>query len=161
MQLLVKTIEPALHKVPGIIYNNSPTSGEVKDDELMDLYYSRMQEEYALRSHIHSKDMPKTFCKTMKAYCFLSRHSKFKIKFPVAVQSLQQSTPVQFAKAMPQVHTSLIILRKHLHLYFLSGSVAVPRNHVINGYIPSTRKNDFENITPSSESCGLSHHGCH
>jgi hypothetical protein len=76
-------LQPAVHKFAGITYSNPPTSGEVKDDNMMDLYYSRMQEEYALCSHTYSKDMPKTFCKMMKAHYFLSKHPKFKIEFPV------------------------------------------------------------------------------
>jgi len=32
-----------------IIYNKPPTSGEVRDDALMDLYYGRMHEEYSAR----------------------------------------------------------------------------------------------------------------
>jgi hypothetical protein len=48
----------------------------------MDLYYSRMWEEFASRSHRYSKDMPKTFNKLMKAYFFLSKHPKFEVEFP-------------------------------------------------------------------------------
>jgi hypothetical protein len=48
----------------------------------MDLYYARMHEEYATRSHTYTNDMPKTFNKLMKAYYFLSKHPKFEVEFP-------------------------------------------------------------------------------
>jgi hypothetical protein len=37
-----------VHKFTGIIYSNPPTSGEVNDDVLIDLYYRRMHEEHSL-----------------------------------------------------------------------------------------------------------------
>lgn len=77
-----RRIQPAVQKFAGIIYSNPPASGEVKDDALMDLYYSRMREEYASRSHTYVKDCPKTFNKLMKVYHFLSQHPKFEIEFP-------------------------------------------------------------------------------
>ena len=48
----------------------------------MDLYYARMRDDYAARSHSYSKDMPKSFNKLMKAYYFLSKHPKFEVEFP-------------------------------------------------------------------------------
>ena len=53
-----------------------------RDDALMDLYYSRMHEEYSAHSHAYPKDCPKTFQKHMKAYHFLSQHPKFEVEFP-------------------------------------------------------------------------------
>ena len=60
-------LQPAIQKFAGIIYNNPPTSGEVRDYSLMDLY-ARMHEEYTARSHTYTKDMLKIFNKLMKAY---------------------------------------------------------------------------------------------
>lgn len=77
-----RRIQPSVQKFAGIIYNNPPTSGELKDDANMDLYYQRMRAEYAARSHTYSKDMPKTFDRLMTAYHFLSQHPKFEVEFP-------------------------------------------------------------------------------
>ena len=48
----------------------------------MDLYYSRMREEYAARSHSYVNGCPKSFHKLMQAYKFLSEHPKFEVEFP-------------------------------------------------------------------------------
>ncbi len=77
-----RRIQPAVNKFAGIVYSNPPNSGEVKDDALMDLYYSRMREEYAARSHTYVKGCPKSFHKLMQAYKFLSEHPKFEVEFP-------------------------------------------------------------------------------
>ena len=77
-----RRIQPAVNNFAGIIYSNPPNSGEVKDDALMDLYYSRMREEYAARSHTYVKDCPKSFLKLMPTYKFLSEHPKFEVEFP-------------------------------------------------------------------------------
>jgi hypothetical protein len=77
-----RRIQPAVNKFAEIIYSNPPNSGEVKDDAMMDLYYSRMREEYAARSHTYVKGCPKSFDKLMQAYKFLSEHPKFEVEFP-------------------------------------------------------------------------------
>jgi hypothetical protein len=51
--------QPAIQKFAGIIYSNPPTSGEARDDALMDLYYGRMCEENSDRSHTYPKDCQK------------------------------------------------------------------------------------------------------
>jgi hypothetical protein len=48
-------IKGAVQKFAGIIYNNPPTSGEIRDDTLVDLYNGRMPEEYSACSHIFPK----------------------------------------------------------------------------------------------------------
>ena len=63
-----RRIQPAVNKFAGIVNSNPPNSGEVKDDALMDLYYSRMREEYAARSHSYVNGCPKSFHKLMAAY---------------------------------------------------------------------------------------------
>lgn len=61
-------LQPSIQQFVRIIYNNPPNFGDVRDDSLMDLNF------HASRSHMYSKDMPKTFNKLMKAYFFLSKH---------------------------------------------------------------------------------------
>ena len=78
-----RRIQPAVQKFAGIIYTSHPTSGEVKEDALMDLYYARIREEYSACSHTYPKDCPKNFKKLMKTYLFLSQHPKFEVDFPV------------------------------------------------------------------------------
>ena len=78
-----RRIQPAIQKFAGVIYDNPPTSGEVKDDALMDLYYSRIHETYSSCSHTYPNGCPKTFHKLMKAYHILSEHPKYEVKFPV------------------------------------------------------------------------------
>ena len=65
----------------GIIYTNPPTQGKVNDATLMDLYYTRMNEGYASRSHTYSKDLPEMFHKLMKANKFMSHHPMFEVEF--------------------------------------------------------------------------------
>jgi hypothetical protein len=77
-----RKLQPAVQKFAGIIQSSPPTSGEVRDDALMDLYYSRIRHEYQARSKSYAKDMPKTFDKLMKSFHFLSKHPKFEVKFP-------------------------------------------------------------------------------
>jgi hypothetical protein len=78
-----RRIQPTVQKFAGIIYTNPLTSGEVKQDALMDLYYARIHEEYSACSHSYPKDCPKNFQKLMKTYNFLSQHPKFEVEFPV------------------------------------------------------------------------------
>jgi hypothetical protein len=75
-------LQPTVQKFAGIIYSYPPTSGEVCDDALMDLYYTRMHHECQACSKSYPKDMSKTFDKLMKSYYFLSKHPKFKVEFP-------------------------------------------------------------------------------
>jgi len=77
-----RKLQPAVQKFAGIIQSSPPTSGEVHDDALMDLYYSRIRHEYQARSKSYAKDMPKTFDKLMKSFHFLSKHPKFEVEFP-------------------------------------------------------------------------------
>ena len=77
-----RRIQPAVQKFAGIIYNTPPSSGEVRDDARMDLYYGRIREAYSARSHTYPKDCPKSFQKLMKTYYFLSQHPKFEVEFP-------------------------------------------------------------------------------
>ena len=72
-----------MQKFCGILATNPPQSGEVKDDQIMDRYYSRMRQIYSEQSHTFKRDVPKDFSKCMKAYLFLSSHPKFDVEIPV------------------------------------------------------------------------------
>ena len=71
-----------MQKFCEIISINPPLSGKVKDDKIMDRYYSRMRVIYADQSHTCKKDVPRDFSKCMKAYHFLLTHPKFKVEIP-------------------------------------------------------------------------------
>ncbi len=91
-----RRIQLAVQKFAGIIYNTPPSSGEVRDDARMDLYYGRIQEEYSARSHTYPKDCPKSFQKLMKTYYFLSQHPKVEVDFLQMGRSHHQSIQTQF-----------------------------------------------------------------
>ena len=76
-----RRLQKAVGKFAGIVQTNPPSSGEKKDDQQMDLYYSRMRELYAERVK-KMKNMPKRFGDMMAAYLYLSTHDKFKSHFP-------------------------------------------------------------------------------
>ena len=73
-------ILPAVNKFKGICDTNPPSSGEVKDDALMDKYYERMRSMYAERA---STNMwkgwkgPKRFDEFMKSYLWLIEQPRF------------------------------------------------------------------------------------
>ena len=78
-----RRLQPAVQKFCGILATNPPQSGEVKDDAIMDRYYSRMRMMYSEMSHSFKRDVPKDFSKCMKAYMFLSSHPKFDVEIPL------------------------------------------------------------------------------
>ena len=78
-----RRLQPSVQKFCGILSTNPPMSGEVKDDQIMDRYYSRMRQLYADQSHTFKRDVPKDFSKCMKAYLFLSNHPKFEVEIPL------------------------------------------------------------------------------
>ena len=67
-------LQPSIQKFAGIVAKHPPTSGQVKDDTEMDLYYKSMRLLYTNQA---SEGLPKKFGPYMQAYFFLSNHPKF------------------------------------------------------------------------------------
>lgn len=72
-------LKPAIQKFAGIVHQNPLICGKVKDDIKLDPHYPLMREEYVVCVYTCRKDMPMTFSKHMKAYHFLSQHTKFEV----------------------------------------------------------------------------------
>ena len=51
-------LQPAVQKFCGILSTNPPKSGELKDDQIMDRYFSRMRQIYAEQAHTFKQDVP-------------------------------------------------------------------------------------------------------
>lgn len=69
-------LQPSIQKFAGIVARHPPTSGQVKDDTEMDLYYKSIRMLYTNQA---SEGLPKKFGPYMEAYFFLSNHPKFGI----------------------------------------------------------------------------------
>ncbi len=67
-------LQPYIQKFAGIVAVNPPTSGQIRDDPDMDLYWKSMR---LLYSNQAKDNLPKKFQPYMKAYFFLSNHPKF------------------------------------------------------------------------------------
>lgn len=67
-------LQPSIQKFAGIVSANPPTSGQIKDDSDMDLYWKSMRLLYSSQA---KENLPKKFEPYMKAYFFLSNHPKF------------------------------------------------------------------------------------
>ena len=67
-------LHPSIQKFAGIVAANPPTSGQIRDDQDMDLYWKSMR---LLYSNQAKDNLPKKFQPYMKAYFFLSNHPKF------------------------------------------------------------------------------------
>jgi hypothetical protein len=63
-------LQPAVQKFCGIMSTNPKQSGEVKDDQIMDWYYSRMRKIYTDQAHTFKQDAPQDFSKCMMVYLF-------------------------------------------------------------------------------------------
>jgi len=73
-------ILPAVNKFQGICETNPPTSGELKDDAHMDLYYARMRDIYEERAKDNKwKEWkgPKKFDEFMMSYLWLHLEPRF------------------------------------------------------------------------------------
>ena len=90
-----KRLQKAVSKFAGIVATNPPSSGQVRDDKKMDLYYSSMRQIYYERS-AEVPGIPRKFDEVMQAYKFLKDHSKFLVCFP-------QGEPPLSAKKMPKM----------------------------------------------------------
>eukprot|EP00956_Cyclotella_meneghiniana_P027228 scaffold60647_cov51-Cyclotella_meneghiniana.AAC.3 len=90
-----KRLQKAVSKFAGIVLTNPPSSGEIRDDKRMDLYYTNMRQIYYERSK-EVPGIPRKFVEMMQAYKFLKDHSKFLVCFP-------QGEPPLSAKKMPKM----------------------------------------------------------
>ena len=77
-----RCLQPAVQKICGILSTNPPKSGKVKDNQIMDRYFSGMRQIYADQAHTFKRDVPRDFSKCMKAYLFLRTHPKFEAEIP-------------------------------------------------------------------------------
>ena len=75
-------IQPAMNKWVGVVHSNPPKSGELKDDKLMDIYYSRMRALYEERMEGASGNTPKRFHDFMDVYKWIQNEPKFEAIFP-------------------------------------------------------------------------------
>lgn len=108
-----------MQKFAGIIYRCPPTSGEVRDDSLMDLYNARMHHEYSGHLKNYPKDLLKTFDKLMKSYHFLSKHPKFEVEFPPDGSKPPPKHPNSMQKADLSDHLSNTILDSDFNEMFV------------------------------------------
>jgi hypothetical protein len=53
-----RCLQPPVQKFCGILSTNPPKSGELKDDQIMDRYFSRMRQIYAEQAHTFKQDVP-------------------------------------------------------------------------------------------------------
>ena len=76
-------LAPSVQKFAGICDTNEPTSGEKKEDKLMNMYYIRMMDIYNERATAsYPVALPRRFDKMLDAYKFLRQHAKFAQLFP-------------------------------------------------------------------------------
>ena len=97
-----RRLQKAVSKFAGIVTTNPPSSGEVRDDTRMDLYYTNMRQIYQERSK-EVPGLPRKFDEMMQAYKFLKDHSKFLVCFPIGEppQSVKKIKQSQVSKAVP------------------------------------------------------------